>query len=28
MALDGVHFAFVQESIDWSDPLDPRSVTK
>jgi hypothetical protein len=28
MALDGVHFAFVQETIDWSDPLDPRSVTK
>ncbi|MEA3165581.1 MAG: hypothetical protein QOJ26_447 [Thermoplasmata archaeon] len=28
MALDGVHFAFIQESIDWSDPLDPRSVTK
>lgn len=28
LALDGVHFAFIQESIDWSDPLDPRSVTK
>ena len=28
MALDGVHFGFVQEAIDWNDPLDPRTVTK
>jgi hypothetical protein len=24
MALDGVHFGFIQEAIDWNDPLDPR----
>jgi hypothetical protein len=24
MALDGVHFAFVQEALHWHDPLDPR----
>jgi hypothetical protein len=28
MALDGVHFGFVQDAIGWDDPLDPRSVTK
>lgn len=27
MALDGVHFDFIQETIDWTDPLDPRDTT-
>ena len=26
MALDGVHFGFIQERIGWDDPLDPRNV--
>lgn len=27
MALDGVHFGFIQEAIGWNDPLDPRNVS-
>lgn len=27
MALDGVHFGFVQEALGWNDPLDPRNVS-
>lgn len=26
MALDGVHFGFIQEAIGWKDPLDPRDI--